>query len=162
MAKTPFDELMADLDPAMIIVTAAADDERDGCLVGFHSQSSIRPRRYAVWISKMNRTFRIAQSATTLAVHTLAADQHDLAELFGGHTGDSTDKLAQCSWTPGPDGVPLLDEVEHRFVGRVLGTHDVQCDHVCFVLDPTDVDHPSPLAPMRLRQTIDIEPGHPA
>ena len=38
-----FDRLMADADPAMIVLTTAAAGERAGCLVGFHSQISIEP-----------------------------------------------------------------------------------------------------------------------
>ena len=31
----------------MVVVTTAQGDERAGCLVGFHAQSSIEPPRYA-------------------------------------------------------------------------------------------------------------------
>ena len=56
----PFDSLMASLDPPMVVVTAAAGGERAGCLVGFHSQSSIEPARCCVWLSKANHTYRVA------------------------------------------------------------------------------------------------------
>ena len=32
----------------MVVVTAVADEERSGCLVGFHAQSSMDPHGYAV------------------------------------------------------------------------------------------------------------------
>ena len=47
----PSTPIVAGLDAAMVVVTVAVGDERDGCLVGFHSQSSIDPRRYVVWLS---------------------------------------------------------------------------------------------------------------
>ncbi|MHB1539220.1 MAG: flavin reductase [Solirubrobacteraceae bacterium] len=53
----------------MAIVTAAADGERSGCLVGFATQCSIEPRRFLVCISVLNRTFEIAQRSNALAVH---------------------------------------------------------------------------------------------
>jgi len=40
-----FHDLAADLDYPMLIVTAAADGERAGCLVGFAAQCSIDPLR---------------------------------------------------------------------------------------------------------------------
>ena len=162
MARTPFDALAVDLDPAMIVVTAAAAGDRDGCLVGFHGQCSIEPSRYAVWLSVKNHTYSIATRSQVLAVHCLSADQHDLADLFGGTTADAVDKLSRVRWTPGPDGVPLLDDVPHRFVGRIVGRYELDGDHTLFELEPIDASRPSRLTPLRLGQALDIDPGHPA
>ena len=49
-----FKDLIAQLDYPMIVVTTASAGERAGCLVGFHTQSSIDPERFAVWLSKAN------------------------------------------------------------------------------------------------------------
>ncbi|MCQ4203690.1 hypothetical protein M4J06_001234 [Streptomyces coelicoflavus] len=57
------DVFLDPLDPGMCVVTAAAHGERAGCPVGFSSQCSIRPVPYVVWISDVNRTFRVARSA---------------------------------------------------------------------------------------------------
>jgi flavin reductase (DIM6/NTAB) family NADH-FMN oxidoreductase RutF len=158
-----FDELVAAMDGAMVVLTAAVGDERDGCLVGFHSQCSIEPRRYAVWLSKANRTHDIAQRSRHLAVHLLGPDDHDLAELFGGQTGDVTDKLAQCQWEPGLGGVPLLSRCPARFVGRVVESASGVGDHDLFVLDLTQATTVGvPDAPLRLSAVTDIDPGHEA
>src|SRR5436309_11032282 len=92
----PMDTLTSELEYPMLIVTTAAGGERSGCLVGFHTQCSIDPPRWAVWISKENRTYRVAQGATTLAVHFPSVDDRELAELFGEETGDEVDKFAAC------------------------------------------------------------------
>lgn len=157
-----FADLVAAMDGAMLVVTAAVGEERDGCLVGFHSQSSIHPARYVVWLSTANRTWRLAQRAEHLGVHLLDRAQHDVAARFGGVTGDERDKLGDVPWTPGPGGVPLLDECSSRFVGRVLDRHDVGGDHVGVTLEPTDASFAPPLHPLRLGRVKDIEPGHPA
>lgn len=159
---TPFDDLVARMDTAMIVVTVAVDGERDGCLVGFHSQASIEPPRYAVWLSKVNRTSTIARRAHHLAVHLLAEDQHELAELFGGETGDELDKLASVAWEPGPGGVPLLTDCPNRFVGRVVESGEGIGDHILCVLDPRDARSDDPPPALRLSAAVDIEPGHPA
>src|SRR6266550_1522175 len=111
---TDLDEFKAftlHLEYPMYVVTAAADGERDGCLVGFATQCSIHPPRFLVCLSVKNRTFRIAKTAPVLAVHLVGHDQHDLAELFGGETADEVDKLAQWPWREGAGGVPLLEGV---------------------------------------------------
>ena len=92
------------------IVTACHGDRRDGCLVGFATQASMKPARMLVCLSTANLTYRIAVSSPRLAVHLVPADRHDLALLFGGETGDDTDKLSDVAWTAGPGGVPLLDD----------------------------------------------------
>lgn len=156
-----FDGLVAAMDLALVVVTVASGDERDGCLVGFHSQTSIHPRRYTVWLSVENRTYRLAERATHLAVHVLAEVDHAVAERFGGTTGDEVDKLAGQAWTPGPNGVPLLDGLP-VFVGRIVDRVIAGGgDHVAFVLEPMDAL--GELAkPFRLHHAEDIDPGHPA
>ncbi len=156
------DTLTSELDYPMVIVTTIADGERSGCLVGFHSQCSIDPARWAVWISKANHTHGLAKRASVLAVHFPSVDDHDLAELFGEETGDEVDKFALCEWTEGPDGVPLLDRIPNRFVGRVRDTLDDDSDHQCFVVDMIDVQHAHPLRQLGFQQSRDMTPGHPA
>lgn len=129
-----FQAIVADLDSPAYVVTTAAGDERDGCLVGFASQCSIEPIAFAVWISKANHTFRVATTSTVLAVHALRRGDHALAELFGARTGDDVDKFERCAWQPGPAGVPVLEGCDW-FAGRVTARLDTG-DHVCHVLDP--------------------------
>lgn len=157
-------DLMAAADNAMIVVTAAAGDERTGCLVGFHVQCSIEPFRYAIWLSKANRTHDVAQRATHLGVHLLPADQHDVAELFGGRTSDEVDKLARCEWSPGPGGTPLLADCPDRFVGRILERRpgDADGDHDLLVIDAVESSGSGPAHPLRLADADDITPGHDA
>jgi len=76
--------LLRSMNSPLIVLTAAANDQTAGCVVGFHTQCSIEPVRYAVWISKANHTFRVAMFATHLAVHFLDVADHDLAAWFGG------------------------------------------------------------------------------
>lgn len=159
---SPFAKLVAAMDPAMIVVTVAVGDERDGCLVGFHSQCSIDPPRYVVWLSVANRTHELAQRATHLGVHVLGTDDHALAERFGGQTGDEVDKLDGLSWSPGGASVPLLAACPNRFVGRIVERHEADGDHMAYVLEPIDVAIPEPPVPLRLGDATDISPGHDA
>lgn len=152
------------LDPDMCVVTAAADGDRAGCLVGFSSQCSIEPVRYVVWLSKANRTYRVARAASRLAVHLLTRDQHGLAELFGGETGDRTDKFARVRWREEGDGAVVLEEAAAWFTGTV-----VQCveggDHVGFVLEPQawgEREDTGGAKLLRLSDATSISPGHPA
>jgi flavin reductase (DIM6/NTAB) family NADH-FMN oxidoreductase RutF len=156
-----FEELVAELDYPMLIVTAAAGDERAGCLVGFATQSSISPPRFIVCLSEKNRTYRIATGTEHLGVHFLASDQDRLAALFGGETGDEIDKFAALEWEAGPGGVPLIGDCRNRFVGRIL-EHRPAGDHVSFLLEPVFAEHGEPVRPFPFRRAQWIESGHEA
>lgn len=157
-----FDSLVSGADSALLVVTTASGGERAGCVLGFHSQCSIEPRRYAVWLSKANHTTRVAIHATHLAVHFLGAEDHDLVELFGELTGDDVDKFERCQWVEGAGGVPLLERCQGRFEGRRTTLLDDGSDHICVVLEPVEAWSPPDLQPLRLSQVADLEPGHQA
>ena len=161
-----FERVADALDPAMVIVTAAAGGERAGCLVGFHTQVSIDPPRMLVCISNKNRTHEIAEEASVLAVHLVPDERKDLAELFGGETGDELDKFERCEWTEGPDGVPLLDGCPQRFAGRILHRREFG-DHTGVLLAPVEEEGAAEETraggePLRLDQAEEIDPGHEA
>jgi flavin reductase (DIM6/NTAB) family NADH-FMN oxidoreductase RutF len=154
-----FASLVGQLDYSLCIVTAADENDRDGCLIGFATQVSIHPARFLACLSVKNRTYRIAAQAKTLVVHLVPDDADDLAELFGGETGDEIDKFARCRWEPGPDGAPVLSDLDSWFAGRVLG-HVGFGDHVGFVLEPIEVRQSQAQDTLTFRRGRAIEPGH--
>lgn len=160
-AVVSFDDLAGRIDGPMFIVTVAAAGERDGCLVGFATQASIDPGRFLVCLSHANRTFRIARQADALAVHVVTADALALAELFGGETGDDVDKFARCAWREGPRGLPILDDLPHRFAGDILGRMDCG-DHDAILLAPFWAESPGEFTALGQRRAEQIPPGHDA
>ncbi|WP_037973355.1 flavin reductase family protein [Streptomyces sp. NRRL WC-3742] len=159
-----FDSFTELLDYPVYVVTAASEGRRAGCLVGFAGQCSITPPRFVVWLSKANRTYRVAAASDLLAVHLLPR-RHELAELFGGHSGDRTDKFASVAWTPGPGGVPILTDAPAWFTGRVHARTDGG-DHVGFLLDPQSAGRRpgahEPTDVLSYQDVADIQAGHPA
>jgi flavin reductase (DIM6/NTAB) family NADH-FMN oxidoreductase RutF len=155
-----FEKLAGRLDYPMIIVTAAAGEERSGCLVGFHTQCSLDPPRYLVCISEANHTFGVAAGSEHLAVHVLDRSDRELSALFGEQTGDDVDKFARVPWHD-VRGVPVLDGPKAWFVGRVLDRVPFG-DHVGHLLEPVDGAVRESLDLLTFQQVRDMEPGHPA
>jgi flavin reductase (DIM6/NTAB) family NADH-FMN oxidoreductase RutF len=116
-----------------------------------------------VWLSKVNHTYRVASRAAFLGVHLLSREQHGLARLFGGETGDRVDKFTRARWEPGGEGVPVLGDACAWFVGRIEDRADWG-DHVGFALTPVDGGARSRArgSVLTLRDVIDLSPGHPA
>jgi flavin reductase (DIM6/NTAB) family NADH-FMN oxidoreductase RutF len=157
-----FETLVSLLDYPMFVVTTRAGDRSAGCLVGFASQVSIRPQRFLVGLSKRNYTYRVAEGASHLAVHLIERRHCELARLFGGETGDETDKFARCGWHSGPHGLPILDDAAGWFAGAVLSRYDVG-DHVGFLLEAVEGSAPDKLGQLVTFSDVrDLEPGHDA
>ena len=157
-----FQRLMGQLDYSLFIVTVASGEERAGCLVGFASQVSIHPPRFLVGLSVKNRTYRVANDgADVLVVHFVPEQAGDLAELFGGETGDEVDKFERCDWRPGPEGVPIVCELENWFAGRVLERLDFG-DHHGFLLEPGQTHGGRGSGSFTFHRAKRIEPGHEA
>jgi flavin reductase (DIM6/NTAB) family NADH-FMN oxidoreductase RutF len=159
--RAAFNTIVGNLEYSMFIVTARAGDERLGCLVGFATQASIDPPRFAVGLSRANRTHRRGRESAALAVHCVPADAGDLAELFGGETGDEADKFARCAWHDGPHGVPILDDCPNWFVGRVIWRADAG-DHDAFLLEPIAAHNGSGEGEFTFHRAKRIDPGHEA
>jgi flavin reductase (DIM6/NTAB) family NADH-FMN oxidoreductase RutF len=164
MSTDPFASLCESLDFPMAVVTAYDGREHSGCLVGFHTQCSIDPRRWLVCISKANHTCGVASGADWLAVHLLRDDQHGLAQFFGGVTGDAIaphEKLEYCTWRPGPGGTPILAGCDW-VAGRVLERVDAG-DHIAYLLEITENGEEHAPAPQLGSMAVrDIRPGHGA
>jgi flavin reductase (DIM6/NTAB) family NADH-FMN oxidoreductase RutF len=100
----------------------------------------------------------VARRAKVLAIHVVDEQAKEVAELFGGETGDQVDKFARVRWHD-VHGVPVLDACERWFTGSVLQQIDFG-DHVGFLLRPLEVEGDAPAAQLTVQQARDIEPGH--
>ncbi len=160
MDDDAFSHLMASLDAPLAVVTTAMGDERAGCLVGFHAQSSIDPGRYCVWLSKANHTYRVVLRSTHLAVHFLTEDDRRLAVHFGTQSGDDVNKFAEIDHDLGEGGVPMLKALPNRLLVRRVALLDEGSDHVCVVTQPLQAEASGPFRPLRLSNVKDLTPGH--
>jgi flavin reductase (DIM6/NTAB) family NADH-FMN oxidoreductase RutF len=158
-----FLELAGSLDYPLFIVTASDGRRREGCVIGFATQSSFDPPRFLACLSRQNRTYRLALDADALAVHLVPRSQMALARLFGGETGDDIDKFERCDWREGPHGLPILAGCPSWLAGEILERHDLG-DHIGFLLAPVEVHHVPGEDGILYFQEVkdDIDPGHPA
>lgn len=153
-----FAELVAGLDYPLYVVTTATGGERSGCLIGFATQCSIHPPRFLACISRRNHTLGVARRSAVFAVHVIEERNKDLAELFGGETGDEVDKFSAVRWHE-VHGVPVFDDCNRWFAGSILQQIDFG-DHVGFLLAPLDSGTDGAASQLTYQQARDIDPGH--
>ncbi len=154
-----FHDIVADLDYPMVIVTTKNGGERAGCLVGFMAQCSMEPPLIMIWLSKRNRTTRVAQGASSLLVHFPSPNERDLGVLFGSQTGDEVDKFARCRWEPGPGGLPLLSDCSRWVAGHIVDRVDTG-DHVGHLLELFHAAAGDWAGQLGFQSVKDVEPGH--
>ncbi len=160
-ASSTFLKLAGSLDYPLFIVTATDGERREGCVIGFATQSSFDPPRFLACLSRENRTYRLGLVADALAVHLIPRARDDLAELFGGKTGDDVDKFERCAWHAGPRGLPILDGCPSWFAGTIQARLNLG-DHVGFLLDPFKAQYEPGQEIVFFQAVKDaIEPGHP-
>lgn len=162
MDEAAFTALTSAADPAMIVVTAAAEGERAGCLVGFHAQSSISPARYSLWLSKANHTYRVALRASHLAVHFLTAEDLPLGEHFGTLSGEEVEKFSGLATSDDEHGAPLLEDCPHRMLLERITMLDDGGDHVVVTGTVLSARSSGRFVPLRLSQVADLTAGRAA
>nr|WP_194956430.1 flavin reductase family protein [Aeromicrobium phoceense] len=153
---------MASVDQPLVVVTTAAEDERAGCLVGFHAQSSIDSEHYSVWLSKANHTYRTGLRAKHFAVHFLTDRDLALAERFGTTCSAETDKFDGLDVDTDEYAVPLLRDCPNRIVLERIAVLDDGGDHVCLASRVVAAHAGEPFTPLRVSAATHLEPGHPA
>ena len=159
MSETTFDSLMASVDQPLIVLTTAAADVRAGCLVGFHTQSSITPQHYCFWLSKANHTYRVGLRATHFAVHFLTSDDLPLARRFGTRSGEDTDKFAGLDLDIDENGTPLLRACPNRMLLERISVLDDGGDHVCITARIRTAQTAAPFTPLRFSDAESLVAG---
>ena len=160
MSTKAFSALMGSVNSAAVVATTVADDVAAGCLVGYHTQSSIAPQQYCFWLSKANHTYRTGLLATHFAVHFLTTDDLPLAEHFATRSGDDVDKFADLQVTADEHGVPLLQDCPNRIVVKRLAIVDDGGDHVCVTARVVDAESSGKFTPLRIADLGKVTPAH--
>lgn len=159
MPEGAFTQLMSSTNSSLIVITTAAEGEQAGCLVGFHTQSSISPQQYSVWLSKANHTYRVSLRSSVFAIHFLTARDLAVAEHFGTRSGEDADKFSQADIDTDGSGVPLLAALPNRMLVERIAMLDDGGDHVCLTTRVRSAHTAGPFTALRLSDVGHLAPG---
>lgn len=114
----------------VVVVTARPDGVPVGLTATSFSSVSLSPPLVSFYVAQSSTTWPWLQRACHFAVNVLAGDQADVASRFA--TKDIDRFAHPTKWTPGPEDVPLLDDVSAHLICRRYQTVEVG-DHLLVV-----------------------------
>lgn len=112
-----------------VVTTLDAEGRPAGLTVNSFASVSLAPPLVLWSLAQTSACMQAFRSCSHFAVNVLAADQIEMSNRFAlaGY-----DKFAGITWTPGLDGVPLLDGCCARFECR-NHAHHAGGDHIIFI-----------------------------
>ncbi|QMU80372.1 flavin reductase family protein [Streptacidiphilus sp. PB12-B1b] len=105
---------------------------------------SLEPALVSFYLSSTASTAAAVDAAGIFAAHILGEDQAGLARRFAT---SGTDRFAGTRWSPGPQGVPLLDDVPAWLTARPVLRQQVG-DHLLVVGEVLDAGGAGDAAPL--------------
>jgi flavin reductase (DIM6/NTAB) family NADH-FMN oxidoreductase RutF len=116
---------------SVVVITAGGPSPVGFTATSFTSVSAAPPL-VSFNLDRGSSSWPTVEAAEHVAVHLLGRHHEHLARRF---STSGIDRFAGTSWTPGPHGVPLLDDVPAWLVARVV--HRVPAgDHAIVLAEP--------------------------
>ncbi|MEV6345346.1 flavin reductase family protein [Actinoplanes sp. NPDC051851] len=123
---------------AAVVVITAPGEPATGFTATSFTSVSLDPPLVSFCLAHTASAWPAVEAAGTVAVHVLGQGQEQVARTFSAR---GIDRLAtHGAWSPGPDGVPLLDGVLARFVCRVV-ERVTAGDHTIVLATPQAGEH---------------------
>ncbi|MDH2427746.1 flavin reductase family protein [Sphaerisporangium sp. TRM90804] len=114
----------------VVVVTAGSQGVPVGLTATSFSSVSLAPPLVSFYVDQASTTWPRLRQADGFAVNVLAGDQADVAARFARKGVDRF--AAPTRWTPGADGVPLLDGVCAHLLCAPHATIEIG-DHILVV-----------------------------
>jgi flavin reductase len=122
---------MARLAGAVNIVTTLGPAGPAGFTATAVCSVSAEPPMLLVCLNRASSAAAAFDAAAMLCVNTIAADQAEVAQVFGGRT-PMAERFAGGGWLDGAGGVPRLAGALVAFEGRIVARHPAGTHQVLF------------------------------
>jgi len=158
-----FRKVMGHFATGVTVVTTLEGDRPQGITVNALSSVSLDPPLVMVALDRRRYITPIVRAAGRFAVNVLSEGQQALSDCFAGAPVEpDRDGFCGASWTPGEDGLPILDGAIASLECEVVHTYRAG-DHDLFIAQvhalTNEELHPMPLLYYR-RRYLRIEQAH--
>lgn len=111
----------------VVVITARVDGAPVGLTATSFTSVSLAPPLVSFCVDRSSGTWARLRAADRFAVNVLAGHQGEVAARFARR---GVDRFAvPTAWRPGPDGLPLLEEVAAHLIAEPHGTVELG-DHI--------------------------------
>jgi flavin reductase (DIM6/NTAB) family NADH-FMN oxidoreductase RutF len=161
MDLTAASTLIAWLDPAVWLVTAAAAGRRGGLIATFVNPASIVPDlpRMLVGLSRQHHTWELVEASGAFGLHLLSEQDLDLVYRFALKTGREEDKLEGLEVETAQTGSPLLPHGIGWLDCRVETRMDTG-DRTVYLAEVVESKVLHFEAPLTAHRLIELAPAH--
>lgn len=111
-----FKELFRRHAAGVAIITATYEGVPYGFTATSLASLSAEPPRFTFNMARTSSSWPAVANSNYIGVHMLGLHNHGLADRFAR----TKDRFGGDHWTPGPEGVPLLNDVTGWLVGRII------------------------------------------
>jgi flavin reductase (DIM6/NTAB) family NADH-FMN oxidoreductase RutF len=133
-AATAFRDVCAHFPTGVTAVTAT---DPEGNAAAFTANSftsvSLDPPLVLVCVGTSVSSAPVMRRAENVAIHVLGANHQHVAQRFATSGLTGMERLEGIEWTPGPNGLPLIDHCTARFAGPVEHVVDAG-DHMVVIV----------------------------
>jgi flavin reductase (DIM6/NTAB) family NADH-FMN oxidoreductase RutF len=160
MDVTATSTLIAWLDPAVWLVTAAAGGQRGGLIATFVDSASIVADlpRMLVGLSKQHLTWELVEASGAFGLHLLSEQDLNLITRFGLKSGRDVDKMDGLEVELGQTGSPLLPYGVGWLDCRVESRMDIG-DRTIYLAEVVESKVLHFAAPLTGRRLIELVPA---
>jgi flavin reductase (DIM6/NTAB) family NADH-FMN oxidoreductase RutF len=161
MDVTAASTLIAWLDPAVWLVTAAVSGRRGGLIATFVNSASIVADlpRMLVGLAKQHYTWELVEASGAFGLHLLSEQDLDLVYRFGLKSGREEDKLSGLELETAQTGSPLLPFGVGWLDCRVESRMDTG-DRTIYLAEVIESKVLHFAAPLTARRLIELAPAH--
>lgn len=159
MDVTQIDNVYAQLDPPLWLVTSAHGARRGGFIATTVTQASIVAEisRQLITVNKRHNTHELIEASGAFAMHLIDETQLDLVWRFGLQCGRDVDKFSGLEFQTGETGSPLLPETLAWFDCRIEARMD-SGDRTVYLAAVLDGQLQRKDAPLTSRRFFSIAP----
>ncbi len=130
--RQTYREAMARFGAAVSVITTDGPGGRFGFTASAVCSVTDDPATLLVCVNRRNDSHQPLLTNAVLCVNTLAADQENLSNLFGGGSVDQDERFAAGHWHTLQTGAPVLDGAVVAFDCRISQVTEVATHTVVF------------------------------
>ncbi|MDO5633400.1 MAG: flavin reductase family protein [Micrococcus sp.] len=139
-----FRDVMGHYPTGVVVVCGLVEGEPVGMVVGTFSSVSLDPPMVSFMPARTSQTYARLRQAQRVCISVLAHDQLEACRRLASR---DPDKFAAVAWTPGPDGVPSIDDAVAHIHGRL--SQEIEAgDHYISLVEVDDLHVTRPTTPL--------------